>query len=188
MYKKLIWLVVFCLCSLNVFAIDELYEQALKKNIQLSDDEKTTLSNGELGTGRYITGGVVSTALGFGVGHAIQGRWTSKGWIYTTGEALSVTALTIGMANCMGEVLGRAIGGQQPLGCSSSMLTVGYFGYMGFKIWEIVDSWRGGYVQMDQYDALKRKIQNDTTEKKKTVLLIPLLSPHIAGLSLVMNF
>ena len=32
---------------------------------------------------RYVTGGIMSIVPGFGIGHAVQGRWWDRGWIFT---------------------------------------------------------------------------------------------------------
>ncbi len=45
-----------------------------------------TTGSGRIGIGRYVAGGVVGTALGLGIGHAIQGRyWRDYGWAFTVG-------------------------------------------------------------------------------------------------------
>ena len=39
---------------------------------------------------RYIAGGVVGTTIGFGTGHAIQGRWRSDyGWVFTVASIVA---------------------------------------------------------------------------------------------------
>ena len=40
----------------------------------------------EVSKTKYYIGGVLGTLPGFGIGHAIQGRWKEKGWIFTAGE------------------------------------------------------------------------------------------------------
>ena len=37
----------------------------------------------------YYAGGALSILPGFGIGHAVQGRWREKGWIFTAGEVVS---------------------------------------------------------------------------------------------------
>ena len=50
-------------------------------------DTTETMSNA-----KYIGGGVVSIIPGFGIGHAIQGRYSEKGWIFTTSELVLVAS------------------------------------------------------------------------------------------------
>ena len=55
------------------------------------DVADATSSVTEISKNRYITGGVLGTALGFGIGHAVQGRWLSdKGWIFTSAELVTL--------------------------------------------------------------------------------------------------
>src|SRR5215211_7901978 len=55
--------------------------------VQLTDDEQELLDKGYITPGKYVGGGITATALGWGIGHAIQGRWLDRGWIFTLGEA-----------------------------------------------------------------------------------------------------
>src|SRR5262245_39925319 len=50
-----------------------------------------------LSTPRYVAGGLVGSFYGFGIGHAIQGRWLEGGWKYTAGDALAGTAVLFGL-------------------------------------------------------------------------------------------
>lgn len=76
----------------------------------------------------YIVGGILGTIPGFGVGHAIQNRYESKGWIFTAGEVAGVAA------GITGALL--------PSHSARSVLSwIGWSVYLGFHIWEIVDVW-----------------------------------------------
>jgi len=91
-----------------------------------------------ISSGRYLGGGIAGTIIGFGVGHAIQGRYQSEGWIFTVSELGALGVATVGSV-----LISRAAASQQvsPLG-----LTIGVVGYLvfgGLKIWEIVDVWTG---------------------------------------------
>ena len=50
-------------------------------------------------TFRYLTGGLLGTFVGFGLGHALQGRYGDYGWVFTTtqltGIAISMASLSI---------------------------------------------------------------------------------------------
>ena len=90
-----------------------------------------------ISTTRYVTGGILSIYPGFGIGHAVQGRYTDKGWIFTTGEAISATVAIVGLGQC-GITSGITSSNQ----CSgNSMILAGTVEFLGFKIWEIVDAW-----------------------------------------------
>ena len=52
----------------------------LQSSVALAEQTDT----GRIGIGRYVTGGVVGTTLGFGIGHGIQDRyWSDYGWAFT---------------------------------------------------------------------------------------------------------
>src|SRR5580704_7326117 len=73
---------------------------------------------------QYYGGGIMGTIVGLGVGHAIQERYLSKGWIFTLGEV-------VGGIVSIGDV--KALG--------STVRTLGGFVFISFKIWEIIDVW-----------------------------------------------
>ena len=81
-----ILIVLFCFFSLNVGAETLVYE-AQKKGINLTEKDQEILEIGEISQTRYIIGGILGTyPIGLGVGHAVQGRWSQMGWIFTAGE------------------------------------------------------------------------------------------------------
>ena len=58
----------------------------VQSGITLADSADT----GRIGVGRYVTGGVVGTTLGFGIGHSIQDRyWSDYGWAFTASGVLT---------------------------------------------------------------------------------------------------
>src|SRR4051812_36567936 len=67
----------------------------------LGDEDKKILENGEMGNGRYISGGAVGSIFGFGIGHAIQGRYSEKGWIFAVGEAATGLVVAAGLLKCI---------------------------------------------------------------------------------------
>ena len=89
-----------------------------------------------INNGRYIGGGIASIFLGFGIGHAIQGRWGERGWIFTLGDAIVVggivtsTLLTVQNLNAVNIPTGY-------------LVSVGGFALLGFalRIWSILDAW-----------------------------------------------
>lgn len=89
-----------------------------------------------LNLGTYITGGVLGTTLGFGIGHGIVGEYGSIGWVFTTTEVGSLALM----------VAGAAVGWGQPLGGDKAqtglaLMTVGALCLVGFHIWETIDIW-----------------------------------------------
>jgi hypothetical protein len=109
---------------------------------QLSASDDALLRRGEIGVGRYVTGGVIGSYYGFGVGHAIQGRWSDKGWIFTVGDAGSLGLLVYGITRCE-EAEQESIEYDRVTSCSLAPIVAGLVGFGAFRIWEIVDVWAG---------------------------------------------
>lgn len=102
----------------------------------LSDSGKPKMSQAA-----YAIGGILGTyPIGFGVGHAIQGRWTEKGWIFTTGEIVSLGLIIAGAVDCVNDDFNNSINGSNG-SCNSGLLTAGVIGFVGFRLWEIIDVW-----------------------------------------------
>ena len=106
-----------------------------------SYEESKTISNG-----LYIGGGVASIIPGFGIGHALQGRYWEKGWVFTVGNLVFiggyvtfafVLAEDLQTAALKGDNLKVMSGGKKFVGLSLAFL----LGILGFKVWEIVDAW-----------------------------------------------
>ena len=147
--------------------------QAKEKNIQLTEDDKDILDIGEISQARYITGGILGTyPIGFGVGHAIQGRWTTKGWIFTAGELGTLALAYSGLISCL-----------RSDGCSNSSsnaVVVGALGFIGLRIWEIVDVWATPPSHNQRYKDLKEMIEKKE-EKKIQTSFAPILVPEGGG-------
>lgn len=165
-----------------------LVHEAEKKGITLSEDEKSILEMGEISDTKYIVGGILGTyPLGFGIGHAIQGTWSYRGWIFTVSELTSLAVLISGLSSCdwdFDEDEDLCSGG------ASTAVTVGLFSFIGFRIWEIVDVWAGVPKYRRKQNELKEYIEGKDSKEKITLDLAPLYSPRLnaGGLQLVLNF
>jgi hypothetical protein len=128
---KNILLVCFSLTlmSAKVFAADA--------TLDVTDSGKVKVP-----TGKYITGGIIGSAVGLGIGHAIQDRYHDKGLIFTATEAAGLTAVLLGASQCKTETDSLGV---KKTNCDSGMSTmlVGYGVFLGFHIWEVVDIWTG---------------------------------------------
>ncbi|MBX3034963.1 MAG: hypothetical protein KF865_13670 [Bdellovibrionaceae bacterium] len=104
----------------------------------LSPEERRILQNGPINDTRYIIGGILGTyPLGFGIGHAIQGRYADRGWVFTAGEAGSLAVLFAGVGSC----LDHGDWNSERNSCNGGLMFLGLFGYVGFRVWEIIDVW-----------------------------------------------
>ena len=137
MMKLLIITVVF-LFSVNIYGLDELnFSSYYLASNDSADNADRSVSNVEtINQGQYIAGGVIGTVFGFGIGHAVQGRWTKTGWIHT---ALQVGATGVLVAGYMPLIVAFL---SDTKGNNNVVLSViGSIVLLGAKVWEIVDVW-----------------------------------------------
>lgn len=160
--KESLWLSILLTSSIS-------FAQVAPKNAEPPDPKKIEnspppvtysiadrqiLERGEISTGRYIVGGILGTYPGFGIGHAIQGRYGSKGWIFTVGEVASAAVMVAAFSDgCL-----SGYGNIRDEGCddNSGLLIVGIGAFLGFHIWEILDVWIAPPVQNKRYRQLKQ--------------------------------
>jgi hypothetical protein len=105
------------------------------------EDVPQTTTRVPVETGKYITGGVLASAVGFGIGHGIQGRYADKGWIFTATEAAGAGLTIAGLASCKEET--QADGSKETKCNNGGLAIVGLGVWIGFHVWEIVDAWTG---------------------------------------------
>ena len=148
-------------------------------DLNLTEQEYQTLAIGDLSRTRYAIGGVLGTYPGFGIGHTVQGRWRESGLIFTVGEVGYIIVPFAGLSKCVGDSFyGRGK-------CDSQLIDIGAVGYLGFKIWEIVDVWRGGIVHRRKFQELKNKAER--MKPKKESLNSWKFSPAVNTNSLAFN-
>lgn len=123
----------------------------------LSEDDRRILERGEISTTRYVVGGVLGTyPLGFGIGHAIQERYSDRGWIFTVGELGSIVVAAAGMGDC---VTNWSSSGS----CNGGLFFLGIFSFVGFRIWEIIDLWAVPPELNERYRELKHRMGDNIT-------------------------
>ncbi|MBK7960925.1 MAG: hypothetical protein IPK04_06795 [Bdellovibrionales bacterium] len=106
--------------------------------------------------GKYITGGVLGSTLGFGLGHLIQDRYYFKGLLFSVTQAIGVGLLA--SADCRNRQNER--NPRDRGDCADTMKAlVGGGLWLGFHIWEVIDIWTG---------AKPKSVQNDVS-----VLFLP---------------
>ena len=82
-----------------------------------------------LGTVRDWGGAFVGTFGGFGLGHAIQGRYARDGWKWTLGEVAAITAMGVATSSTCGE------NGD----CRGAWVPVSLLAWLGFRVWQGAD-------------------------------------------------
>jgi len=145
-------------------------------------DAKAVLEETKFMTkGQYITGGVIGTIFGFGIGHGIQGRYTDIGWVFTLTDLVGIGLIT------GGEIIGQNAGGDQFRNGNYSekakisaggfaMETAGALILLGFRIWEIVDLWAT--------PSTRGLVYNEVQATKGKLAFVPVLAPTHLGFSL----
>ncbi|MEO8707386.1 MAG: hypothetical protein ABI867_45585 [Kofleriaceae bacterium] len=115
--------------------------------VQLTAEDQALLAEGEITDGQHVGGAVAGLFFGFGIGQAVQGRWSDTGWIFTLGEAASITAMVIGAVKSFDCIDSNDTIGGSSSGCSnasgSGLLIGGFVGFMVFRVWEVVDAFGG---------------------------------------------
>jgi hypothetical protein len=114
----------------------------------LTHEEHELLARGEIDSGAHIAGGLVGAFFGLGIGHAVQGRFGEKGWIFLVGEVGSMIVLVSAFASCVDE-----------LSCErqSGWILAGFAGLVGFRIWELIDVWVGPATHNNRVRAARAK-------------------------------
>ena len=129
---------------------------------QLTPRQQEILDEGPILDGPYVTGGVLGSLFGFGIGHAIQGRYGQRGWIFTLSEVAGVGLLASGSNNCINTYNSS---NYYQNNCSpSAAFVVGELILVGFRIWEIVDLWATPPAMNAKYRRLKKKLGEDPHE------------------------
>lgn len=120
--------------------------QLQPRTVEMSFEERELILRGEIDPGIYIAGGLVGTFLApFGIGQAIQGRWSDRGWIFAVGEGTSLALIIAGAVQ-----LNESNDGE-------FLLVSGIIGLVGFRIWELVDLWVGPALHNQRVRNVYRK-------------------------------
>ena len=182
---------VLLIVNFQAIASSELIYEAQKKEIQLTKKDKAILEIGEISTARYITGGVLGTyPLGLGIGHAVQGRWSEDGQVFTWGELGSLAVVVAGAVGCIDE-MGDNDDDWECSNLEESLIIVGALSFVGLRIWEIVDVWAVPPSHNSKYKSLKKYIQNAEAKPvtKSSLDLVPVINTRMGqGIGLKLTF
>ena len=109
-----------------------------------------------ISNGQYMAGGMLSIFTGWGIGHAVQGRWLEKGWIFTAGGILLNGGLFYFLYSAFDDIsnVAKAATEEQAVDENSLKsevedsvvnLAAGVIVFsiasLGLKVWEIADAW-----------------------------------------------
>jgi hypothetical protein len=103
--------------------------------VQLTPDEQDLLEIGEISDVQWAGGGAAAMFIGFGVGQAVQGRWSDTGWMYALGESASFVALIVGAVESVGNDCGMCDSNH-----GQALLVGGAIAFAGLRVGEVVDA------------------------------------------------
>ena len=122
--------------------------------LSFSMEMVSSTNSTEISKANYYTGGVLGVLPGFGIGHAVQGRWMEKGWIFTAGEVVSAAGLVYFALNLFNtlptakEIVDNySENSESSKAISASTITSGALAlvfltlFLSFKAVETVDVW-----------------------------------------------
>lgn len=117
--------------------------------LQLTAEQQTLLAAGEISMGKWFTGGVLSSFVGFGVGQAVQGRYRSRGWMFTVGDSVALTVTLYAAARCC-----RPAGNKEEYAVLGGLAAL-----IGLRIWQTVDAWVVPPAHNAKVRALRTQLQ-----------------------------
>lgn len=150
--------------------------------VQLTLDEQYLLERGYISDGQHIGGAVVAYFFGFGIGHAVQGRFMERGYLFAIGDAVTGAIMVNGLiklSNCVFSCT------QAQEDSTMTWLLVGTIGFSVVRIWEIVDAATGPRA----HNRKLRDLHMRLGMRPMSTRLIPYVSPAhdsgaVAGVSL----
>jgi len=148
-----------------------------------NDMEEDNDTREELDLRRYVAGGALGTVVGFGIGHAVQGRYRSDyGWVYTAGELSSLALLGAGFAKAAGCTEEEDFDDLRDrcLRTSRLLALTGYLLFTGLRITEIITVW---LPSTDRYVITVAEAEVETEPHELRVL--PVFNAKSLGLALV---
>jgi hypothetical protein len=113
-------------------------------NVQLTVDEQWLLERGYITDGEHLGGGLAALFVGFGVGQAVQGRWSRKGYIFTIGEGVSIGVMIYGVFQFSDKCVSDPNATNQTCDRAFSrgfgLMLGGMLALSVFRVWETVDA------------------------------------------------
>lgn len=148
----------------------------------LSEFEQQVLANGPVSQTSWLVGGILGTWMGFGLGHAAQGRYGDGGLIFTGGELLLITVGMVGLTqslsndtSCSPQFQGQCQAGGDNQGFWTATMIVGFVGYTVMRVWEAVDVWTGPSRWNEYYRQLRRELGQSPARAPAPSLSLSLL-------------
>lgn len=156
------------------------FAEKTQRTLHKKNDLKKPKKPGPLTQARYITGGVIGSIVGFGVGHAIVGEYSTMGWVFTMSQSLSLgvpilAAVVMAIIYWDGSANGTV---DQLITTWGGFLWTGIALWAAFRIWEIVDLWVRPRSRLIRASDLKIKKDAIPTTPKASFAILPTVMPQ----------
>jgi hypothetical protein len=152
------------------------YAQRPVMQVQLTVDEQWLLQRGIISDGETYGGGALALFFGYGLGQAVQGRWSQKGYIFTFGDLASGAVMIYGMMGLLGDCFE---------GCSErredryvTLMVAGAIAGGVFRIWEIYDAFAGPGEHNRKVFELRARLGMPTPMYAR---VRPYVAPNVSG-------
>lgn len=132
------------------------YASGPPMQVQLTVDEQWLLQRGYISDGETIGGGVVALFVGWGLGQAVQGRWSQKGYIFTAGEGVSTGVMLYGFFELFGQCFEGCSQARQDR--YEALFVGGLIADSVFRIWEVYDAFAGPGEHNRNLTALRARL------------------------------
>jgi hypothetical protein len=110
----------------------------VRPRVSLTDEERELIARGEISEGERLGGAFVGIWLGFGIGHAVQGRYGERGWLFTLTDLAGAGLVTAAVATCFQ----LSFGSDRPASadCGESGLFIAALAFLvGSRLWQGAD-------------------------------------------------
>lgn len=134
------------------------YNYQPRAQVQITAEEAEILNRGPISDGAHMGGGLIALFFGFGVGQAIQNRWSDTGWIFTVGEIGSGALMIYGITRVFGDCFTPDQSNYCESGRGTTALVVGALALTGFRIWEVVDAFAGPASYNRRYKDIQLRV------------------------------
>lgn len=123
----------------------------------LTNEERRLLLHGEITGGEVVGGAILSGWIGFGLGHAVQGRWSETGWKFAAGESLAIGAVIVGAFTLIEAENRYGHNSNSESSSGTALLVGGMVGFSILRIWEFIDVIVGPASYNDRVRAARYK-------------------------------
>lgn len=125
--------------------------------VMLTAEEQELLLDGEISDAQHAGGVIAAVFAGFGIGQAIEGRWSEKGYIFTVGEGITSSIFIYGFFETVMYCIGNETNNK---GCSRGpeLMIAGALGDAVFRIWGVIDAVTGPGEHNQRVRALRMRV------------------------------